>query len=125
MEDNPMTTTTRIPWSTHTRKRERPVREVDWTTPLRNGDIQVIYEYDTTPVSHPSFVQNYYMSMYSEGEWHPMAQLKYDFDVCRHAKGFERIEMDPREDYSCCGLFRDERIDQRPLYQQGYDSAFL
>lgn len=115
-----------VPWCTHTRKRERPDHEPIWDIPLRNGDIQVIYEPDTLPEEVTGHFQQYYMAMYSEGEWHPMAQLACGFDVRRHLAGFERIEQ---ETYAppnpLCGLFRDEAIDQRPLYQQGYCSAFL
>lgn len=114
------------PWSTYTHMRERPVREVAWDRALRNGDIQVIYEPDTIPEEVTGHFQNYYMAMYNEGEWHPMAQVACDFDVYRRIAGFERIEQEtyvPPD--PCCGLFRDEAIDQRPLYQQGYCSAFL
>lgn len=136
-------------WSPDTRARERPRREVEWKTPLLNGDIQVIFEPDdmnvplsalyhlvnqplpfsyyqkrwTDPrLSHP---QNYYLAMWDEGAWAPMKQVRYDFDVRRSIDGFERIEDEEENTDPLCGLWRKEGIDQQPLFQRAYAATFL
>ena len=101
-------------WSADTRKRERPEREALWETPLVNGDIQVLYE------GHL-----YYLGMWNEGGFEPMAQLSHDFDVRRHLAWFDRLEEEEGNADLLCGLFRKEGIDQRPLFQRGYAAPFL
>src|SRR5947209_7876796 len=91
-------------WSPDTRKRQRPERDVSWQTPLLNGDIQVIYQEDRLDTPNPSYPypdprvddpQRYYLGMWNEGVFEPMAQLLYDFDVRRFLVGFSRLEEEP------------------------------
>ncbi|GCE31993.1 hypothetical protein KDA_74770 [Dictyobacter alpinus] len=124
----------RTMWSSATRTRERPRREVTWKATLANGDIQVIYEEDDlmapnpfSPYLDPRLVhpQRYYLGMWNEGVFEPMTQLLHDFDVRRFLRGFERMEEENGNTDPLCGLFRKQGIDRRPLFQRGYAAAFL
>jgi len=87
-----------------------------------NGDIQVIFEEDCQPSAH---WQCYYLGMWNEGVFEPMMQVWHDYDVRRFLKGFARREEEAANTDPLCGLFRNEGIDQRPLFQRGYAAAFL
>jgi hypothetical protein len=121
-------------WSADTRRRERPGRDVQWSTPLENGDIQVIYEEDRLDIPNPWYPypdprvthpQRYYLGMWNEGAFEPMMQVYADFDARRFLIGFERLEEEPGNADPLCGLFRKEGIDQRPLFQRGYAAVYV
>jgi hypothetical protein len=114
-------------WSADTRKRERPLREVVWRTPPLNGDIQVLAEEDLWPIEFhvAGLPLRYYLGMWNEGSFVPMAQFLHDFDVRRHLAGFKRLEEEEGNADPLCGLFRQEGMDRRPLFQRGYCAAFL
>ncbi|GHP00611.1 hypothetical protein KSF_106580 [Reticulibacter mediterranei] len=63
----------------------------------------------------------YYMSMWSDSRWHDLTNpWRADFDVRRVLKTFTLVEG---EEFT--GIYCKPGINQKPLYQQGYEAHFL
>lgn len=121
-----------ILWSPDTRRRERLGRIIIWQAVLMNGDVQVIYEEDDLSLPNPFYPspdprlchpQRYYLGIWNEGVFEPMAQLWHDFDVRRFLVGYARLEEEQGMSDPLSGLFRHPEADQRPLFHRGYEAA--
>jgi len=120
-------------WSSRAKKYQRPKREVFWNTQPRNGDIQIIYEFEGDPglldphVHNPRACESrYFLGLYNEGFFEPLLQPFYEFDAKRFLfRGYVCIEEEEGNTNKLCGLFRSEEVDQRPLFMQGYLCASL
>lgn len=115
-----------FPWHPDTHRSERPEVQPEWATPLQNGDLQVIfttqryggYRLSTEREGDPRY--RYFMAIWNEGYWHPVAQPAADFDATRHLEGTHCIERLNEDPSSLSGLYRRPNPDLRPLYTQGY-----
>lgn len=114
------------PWHSDTYRSERPDAQLGWATPLQNGDLQVLYaiqryggyRLSTEREGDPRY--RYFIAIWNEGYWHPVAQPAADYDAERHLKGTHCIERLDEDLYYLSGLYRRPNPDMRPLYTQGY-----